>query len=122
MAYDQFTADRIKIFLDQARVDYLFKPMMGGLLFMVNDKMFCGIHFDKKKEMDLLMARIDPEKMEEAFTKHGCLPMDFTGRKMKGFVFVTPEGYDADSDLDYWLQLCLDFNPFAKASKKRKKK
>ena len=121
MAYDQFTADRIKTFLEQAKVDYLSKPMMGGLLFMVDGKMFCGIHYDKKKQMDLLMARIHPERMEEAFNKEGCLPMDFTGRKMKGFVFVTSEGYDAEADLSYWLQLCLDFNPFAKASKKKKK-
>jgi len=46
--------------------------------------------------------------------------MDFTGRPMKGYVFITPDGFDLDIDLEYWLQLCLDFNPLAKRSKKKK--
>ena len=46
--------------------------------------------------------------------------MNFTGRSMKGYVFLTVDAYDLDSDLQYWLQLALDFNPLAKASKKRK--
>lgn len=89
---------------------------------MVNDKMCCGIHFDKKKETDLLMARIGESASTEAMSKPGCHPMDFTGRPMRGYVFVTPDGFDAAADLDAWIQLCIDFNPEAKASKKRKKK
>ena len=46
--------------------------------------------------------------------------MDFTGRPMKGYVFVDPLGFDMDDDLEYWIQLCLDFNPIAKSSKKKK--
>jgi len=122
MAYDQFTADRIKGFFDQAKVTYYTKNMMGGLVFMVDNKMCCGIHYSKKKETDLLMARVGEAAMETAQQYKGYLPMDFTGRPMKGYVFVTPEGYDLESDLAYWLQLCLDFNPLAKASPKRKKK
>ena len=38
---------------------------------------------------------------------------------MKGYVFITEEGFDLDEDLDYWLQMCLDFNPLAKSSKKK---
>ncbi|WP_202903812.1 hypothetical protein [Neotamlana nanhaiensis] len=45
--------------------------------------------------------------------------MDFTGRPMKGYIFVTPEGFDLDSDLEYWIQLTLNFNPIAKSSKKK---
>jgi len=48
--------------------------------------------------------------------------MTFTGRTMKGYVFVSPEGYDTDEDLEYWIGLTLAYNPFAKASKKKKKK
>lgn len=88
---------------------------------MVDDKMLCGMHFDKKKQADLLMARIGEEAALEALKKENCFPMDLTGRRMKGFVFITPEGYDLDKDLAYWLQLCIDFNPLAKASKKKKK-
>jgi len=94
--------------------------MMGGLCFMVDDKMCCGIHYDKSKETDLLMARIGEEAYKTAILREGCHPMDFTGRPMKGYVFVTPDGFDLDVDLEYWIQLCLDFNPLAKSSKKKK--
>ena len=46
--------------------------------------------------------------------------MDFTGKPMKGYIFVAAEGFDLDADLEYWIQLCLDFNPLAKSSKKKK--
>ena len=95
--------------------------MMGGLCFMVDDKMCCGIHFDKKRQTDLLMARIGEEASLEAMNKPGCQPMDFTGRPMRGYVFVTPEGFDSEEDLGAWLELCIAFNPLAKASRKRKK-
>jgi len=119
MAYNEFLADRIRQHFNEKGKSFSEKKMMGGLCFMVNDKMCCGIHFDKKREIDLLMARIGEDITPEALEKEGCLPMDFTGRPMKGYVFITPEGLDMDEDLDYWLQLCLDFNPRAKSSKKR---
>ena len=46
--------------------------------------------------------------------------MDFTGRAMKGFVYISPEGIDLDDDLDYWINLALEFNPSAKSSKKKR--
>lgn len=122
MAYDEYTADRMKRFFDDKKANYYTKKMFGGLCFMVEDKMCCGIHYDKKKETDLLMCRIGQDSTEAALEREGCHPMDFTGRPMKGYVFVTPVGFDNDEDLDYWLQLCLDFNPQATMSKKRKKK
>ena len=121
MAYDEYMADRVRNYLTEQNQNFYEKKMMGGLCFMVNDKMFCGVHYDKKKESDLLMARVGPEAYEEALNKKGSLLMDFTGRPMKGFVFVKPEGFDLDKDLYYWLNLCLDYNPLAKASKKKKK-
>ena len=48
----------------------------------------------------------------------GCKPMDFTGRPMKGYVFVDPAGTDTEAALREWLQLALDFNSKAKSSKK----
>jgi len=122
MAYDEYQVERIREILNDRKVDYYDKKMMGGRIFMVNDKMACGMHFDKKKETDLLMARIGEEATELALKKKGCHPMDFTGRPMKGYVFVTPEGYDSVTELEFWIDLVLAFNPFAKQSKKRKKK
>jgi len=80
---------------------------------MVDDKMCAGVIKDK------MMARIAPEIYEESLSKKGCHEMDFTKRPMKGFVFVEPEGTDLDNDLEYWVDLCLEFNPRAKSSKKR---
>ena len=122
MAYDEFMAERIRKFLDGKKLSVEEKKMMGGLCFMVNGKMLCGTHFDKKRQVDLLMARIGPDAGEAIDERSGWEPMDFTGRRMKGFVFVRPEGFDLDKDLEFWLQLCLNFNPLAKASKKKKKK
>ena len=119
MAYDEWMADRIRQTFKDKNTSFTEKNMFGGLCFMVDEKMCCGIHYDKKKETDLLMARIGEVASNDALHKTGCHPMDFTGRPMKGYVFVTPDGFDTDEDLAYWLQLCLDFNPLAKSSKKK---
>jgi TfoX N-terminal domain len=119
MAYDEHTAERIRRILQEKRARFTDKKMIGGLCFMVNDKMLCGTHIDKKMGDSLLMARIGEEAYEHEIHKKECLPMDFTGRPMKGYIFIKPEGFDADDDLAYWIQLCLDFNPLAKASKKK---
>lgn len=121
MAYDEFLADRLRNAFREAKVNFYEKHMFGGLCFMVEDKMCCGIHYDKKKGSDLLMARIGEEASKEAMQREGCHLMDFTGRPMKGYVFVTLDGFDSEDDLIYWVGLCLIFNPLAKASKKRKR-
>jgi hypothetical protein len=106
--------------LDRKKLNYYSKKMMGGLLFMVNDKMFCGIHIDKKYGDSLLMARIGEEAYTKEIEKEVCLPMDFTGRPMRGYIYISPHGFDLDDDLEYWIERCIDFNPIAKASKKKK--
>lgn len=112
MAYDEFLSDRIRNVLKDHGVLSVEKKMMGGLCFMINNKMCIGVVKNN------LMARIDPEIYEKSLRKKGCKEMNFTGRPTKGFVFVEPEGIDMDIDLEYWIQLCLDFNPKAKSSKK----
>ncbi|PWH82696.1 RNA methyltransferase [Algibacter marinivivus] len=121
MAYDEYLADRIRRQLKEKRTAFSELKMMGGLCFKVDDKMLCGIHIDKKYGDSLLMARIGLDTYEKELEKSECLPMDFTGRPMKGYIFVTPDGFDNENDLSYWLDLCLTFNPMAKASKKKKK-
>ncbi|MEL7124321.1 MAG: TfoX/Sxy family protein [Bacteroidota bacterium] len=121
MAYDEYLGDRIKRTLHDMRTDFEVRKMMGGLVFMVDEKMFCGIHIDKKYGDSLLMARIGPDQYEKEIHKEECLPMDFTGRPMKGYIYVTPDGFDLDEDLAFWLQLCNNFNPLAKSKKKKQK-
>ena len=112
MAFDEHLGDRIRDELTAQRVDYREMKMMGGLCFMVDDKMCVGVVGDQ------LMARIDPDTYQDALTKEGASEMNFTGRPMKGYVFMNPEGTDMDNDLAYWVELCVEFNPYAKASKK----
>ena len=116
MAYNEFLADRIYQFFHEKSVPFEAKKMMGGLCFMVDEKMCVGVVKDE------VMARIDPEIYQQSLSKPGCKEMNFTGRPMKGYVFLTDDAIDLDQDLHQWLQLALDFNPKAKASKKKKKK
>jgi len=122
MAYDEYLADRIRRSLKEKHIVFDEMKMMGGLLFKVDNKMFCGIHIDKKYGDSLLMARIGEEAYEKEIGKDHCLPMDFTGRPMRGYIFVTPDGFDSEEILSYYLHLCMAFNPWAKASKPRKQK
>ena len=112
MAYSEYLGERISKVLKEKRVRYESKNMIGGLCFMVNNKMAVGVVNDS------LLARIAPDIYQSSLKKKGCRPMDFTGRIMKGFICVDPVGIDSDKDLEYWIQLCLDFNPKAKSSKK----
>ncbi|WP_298553462.1 TfoX/Sxy family protein [uncultured Algibacter sp.] len=121
MAYDEYLADRIRKQLQEKYVGFTELKMMGGLCFKVDNKMLCGVHIDKKFGDSLLMARIGEDSYLKVIEKPECLPMDFTGRPMKGYIFVTPDGFDTESDLSYWIDLCLAFNPLAKASKSRKR-
>ena len=113
MPYDQNLAERLSRALGDKGVAFEAKPMMGGLCFMVDGKMCVGVADNR------LMARIDPAAEADALSKPGCMPMDFTGRPMKGFVFIEPLGTRTAAQLAAWLDLALEFNPKAKASKKR---
>ena len=120
MPYDEFLGDRIRQALNEKRIYFSELKMMGGLCFKVDEKMLCGIHIDKKYGDSLLMARIGEIEYEKEIIKNTCLPMDFTGRPMKGYIFITPDGFDSDESLSYWIDLCLAFNPIAKLSGKKK--
>ena len=112
MAYNIKLADRIRKRLEKLpHVEE--KEMMGGLTFMYNSKMCIGIIGDE------MMCRIDPELQETTLRRKGSRIMDFTGRPMKGYVMVNDEGIKSKTDLDYWINLCLEFNKKAKSSKKK---
>ena len=116
MPYDEHLAERVEKVLKEKRIRFQEKRMMGGLCIMVKDKMCMGI------EKNRLMARIDPDVYEVSLKKKGVHEMNFTGKPMKGYVYVDSKAVDMDKDLEYWVQLCLDFNPKAKSSKKKAKK
>ena len=116
MAYDEHLADRIHRALRERHIAFNDIKMMGGLCFMVNDKMCVGVIKHS------LMVRIDPEKFYDELLKPHCHPMDTTGRTMKGYAMIEPEGIDAEVDLEYWIDLALEYNPRAHSSKAPKKK
>ncbi len=114
MAFNEKLADRIREMISLTHKKVEEKRMFGGLCFMVNDKMCLGV------EQERLMVRLDPAKYEEVMEKEGCKPMDFTGKVMKGFVFVDIDALNTKKKLEYWVKLALDYNKIAKASKKKK--
>lgn len=113
MAYSETLANRVREALQEIP-NVEEKAMMGGLAFMVNEKMCTGIIKDE------LMCRIDPEMHAAAVEECGCRTMDFTKRPMKGYVMVDETGLQTRQKLEYWVNLCLDFNDRAKSSKKKK--
>jgi len=118
MAYDEFLGDRVRQIFNERKIAYAEKKMMGGLIFMVEEKMCIGIDKDKKSGEDRLMARIGLEEYKKALKEKGCREMDFTGTPMKGFVFIYPDGFDNDEDLEFWLLKAISFNKYAKKTKK----
>jgi TfoX/Sxy family transcriptional regulator of competence genes len=115
MAYNENLAARIRERIsDLANIRE--KEMMGGLVFMYNEKMCIGVIKDE------MMCRIDPARHNIEVEKNGCRTMDFTKRPMKGYILVEDVGMKSKKDFDYWIDLALDFNKNAKASKNKQKK
>lgn len=113
MAYSEELADKLRKHLTNLGVDNLTeKKMFGGLGFMVNDKMCINV------KKDTLMCRYDPEREEEVAKRKGYESMEMRGKKMKGYCYVTSEGFSTKKQFSYWVDICLEYNPKAKSSKK----
>lgn len=121
MAFDAYTADRLRRILTERKLDFQEKKMMGGLCIMLNDKMLCGLLADKQDGQPMLMARVGPEKALELSAYENVVRTAFSQRPMKGFVFAKADAFDADRDFETWIDHCLSYHPFAKATRKRKK-
>lgn len=109
MAFSEHLAERIRLRLSKENLTDE-KKMMGGLIFMVNHKMCIGIDIDKKTGFDRLMVRVGKANHSKLVFKKGSKEMDFTGRTMRGFLFVAPDGFDSEDDLDFWIMKALEFN------------
>ncbi|TLP75442.1 TfoX/Sxy family protein [Maribacter sp. ACAM166] len=77
------------------------KKMMGGLTFVVSGKMFIGILKDKKRQEDRLMVCVRKLNYKELLQKSESKSMDFTGKPLRGFLFIEPNGFESEDDLDY---------------------
>ena len=102
MAYNEKLADRMREkLMGLKKIEE--KKMMGGVCFMYKEKMCSGIVKDD------LMVRVIESRHEEALSHPHCRPMDFTGKPLKNFVFVSPEGFKKPKDLEYWLDMGIEF-------------
>lgn len=111
MAYDEHVADRVRQIL-RVRTGISERKMFGGLAFMFDDHMFIGILGST------LMVRIGLVEYSEALSMPHVREMDFTGKPMKGYVFVEPAGFVSDDALEYWAskgyQLAASLPPKSK--------
>jgi TfoX/Sxy family transcriptional regulator of competence genes len=112
MAYNENLASRTREILAASKKRIEEKKMFGGLCFMVNGKMCVGV------EKERLMVRIDPDIYDEVLEKEDCEPMTFTGKPMKGYVFVNDTALRSTSNLKRWLGKALAYNDKAKAYKR----
>ena len=102
MSFDEKTAERVRKALSR-RGDVVEKKMFGGLCFMVNGSMCCGLIGTA------FMVRVGPDRYEEALAQRHARPMDFTGRPLAGMVYVDPAGYRTNAALAKWVQRGVDF-------------
>jgi TfoX/Sxy family transcriptional regulator of competence genes len=97
MAYDLGLADRIRLVLGRLG-DFSERKMFGGLCFLVNGHMCCGI---VKSD---LMLRLTPEAATAALREPHTRPMDFTGKPMKSMIYVEAAGIDSEAALEKWVK------------------
>jgi TfoX/Sxy family transcriptional regulator of competence genes len=102
MAFDAKLATRIRKVLADRR-DVEEKAMFGGLAFMVRGHMSCGIVKEK------LMVRIEPESYDRLLAEPNVKPMDFSGKAMRGFLYVEPGGIATARSLRKWVERVLKF-------------
>ena len=114
MPTDEYLLERMRRIMTDKNVNWIEKKMFGGDCFMVDEKMCFGTYKGG------LMVRIEPDESDDLTKRTGATQMIHGGKPMNGYLFVEAEGYDQDADLEFWIQKCLDFNPKAKASKKKK--
>jgi len=102
MAYDEAVAERVRSALGK-NPDIVEKKMFGGLAFMLHGNMCCGVIGDR------LMLRVGPKGYETALSRPHARAMDFTGKPMKGLVYVEPAGFASVADLEVWIGRAMAF-------------
>jgi hypothetical protein len=102
MAYDEQLAERVRAVLgDDPGIDE--RKMFGGLAFLLDGNMAVGITGED------LMVRVGPDAWADALAQPHAREMDFTGRSMKGLVYVAPDGVAEDEELAAWIGRGIDF-------------
>jgi TfoX/Sxy family transcriptional regulator of competence genes len=101
MAYDLKLAERIRSQLNGLPV--VEKKMFGGVGFMLNGNLSCGVNKDS------LIVRVDPEKYSALLKKPHAKPFDLTGKPMKGWLVVEAGGVKTEKQLTTWVNEGIKF-------------
>ena len=117
MAFDYALAKNIYDILMAKKVVFVNKRMFWAMCFLVDWKIAIGL--DLKNDKSRLMARVGEAMYEQCLQIKWCSEFDFTGKPLKGIVFVDPDSFSKSYDLDYWIDLCLAYNPLARKTKKK---
>ena len=102
MAYDEGLEQRIQELLGH-QSGVVAKKMFGGVGFMIQGNMACGVH------KNTLIVRVGRDRYEEALAKPHASPFDITGRAMTGWVMVSADGFESDEALRGWVQRGVEF-------------
>ena len=115
MAYDETIAAQVRHLIAKRTHNVEEKTMFGGLCFMVEDKICIGV------KKDTMLVRIAPDVYDIEVEKDGRKPMIHTGKAIKPYLFVDFDEIRTSTDLAYWVNLCLDYNPEAPLSQAKQK-
>ena len=102
MVYNEQLAEKIRKLVSSRR-GWTEKRMFGGVAFMLSGKMCCGVVKDD------LLVRVGPDRSDEALSLPNSRPMDFTGKPMKGFVYVSAKGWSNDRTLKQWVDMAVAY-------------
>ena len=114
MAFDEALAKRVRALLI-GRSGYGERRMFGGIAYMLDGRMCCGVLNDE------LVARVGSDDYPAALRQPHVRPMDFTGRPMKGYLYIAPAATAADASLAAWVERCAAFVITLPAKPARKK-
>lgn len=115
MVFDEGSAQRVRDVLGAAP-GLSERKMFGGMAFMLDGNMCCGVIEQN------LIVRVGPKQYEAALTESHVRPMDFTGRPLRGFVYVSPEGYAEETELERWVERGARFVRTLPAKRPKKKR
>ena len=115
MAYNEQLTNRVRAAL-AAIPNVEEKKMFSGITFMVNGKMCISVGNDR------IMCRVDPAIHDDVVVRKGSRTVQMKGRDYRGYIYVSEEGIKTKKDFDFWINLSLEFNKKAKASRPNQKK
>jgi TfoX/Sxy family transcriptional regulator of competence genes len=101
MAYNLKLAERIRVELEG--IPCVEKKMFGGIGFLIHGNMACGVH------KEAMIVRIDPDKQEKLLKKPSAKVFDITGKPMKGWLMVEPDGCKTKKQLSAWVKEGVEF-------------